>query len=105
MLGSMLNRDYNHPCVIAVMLFNETWGIDHNGQKASDGMTTNEWDSASVLQGKGTQSASVGRGYERQQRPYPADRSQHLPYVSEGVSELQRYRGRTERNTYPGSDQ
>ena len=39
----MLNRDYNHPCVIAVMLFNETWGIDHNGQKASDGMTTNEW--------------------------------------------------------------
>ena len=42
-LESMLNRDYNHPCVIAVMLFNETWGIDHNGQKASDGMTTNEW--------------------------------------------------------------
>ena len=42
-LENMLNRDYNHPSVIAVMLFNETWGIDHNGQKASDGMTTNEW--------------------------------------------------------------
>ena len=42
-LEQMLNRDYNHPSVIAVMLFNETWGINHNGGKANDGMTTNEW--------------------------------------------------------------
>ncbi|WP_343377334.1 LamG-like jellyroll fold domain-containing protein, partial [Ligaoa zhengdingensis] len=42
-LEAMLKRDYNHPSVIAIMLFNETWGINHNGPKADDGMTTHEW--------------------------------------------------------------
>ena len=42
-LEKMLDRNYNHPSIIAVMLFNETWGIDHNGRRANDGMTTNEW--------------------------------------------------------------
>ena len=48
-LEQMLDRNYNHPSVIAVMLFNETWGIQHseggwnNKFHASDGMTTDEW--------------------------------------------------------------
>lgn len=42
-LEDMLNRDYNHPSVIAVMLFNETWGIDYSKPAASDGMTTEQW--------------------------------------------------------------
>ena len=42
-LTDMLNRDYNHPSVIAVMLFNETWGIKKPGSVASDNMTTEEW--------------------------------------------------------------
>ncbi|WP_343274651.1 PA14 domain-containing protein, partial [Ligaoa zhengdingensis] len=42
-LESMIKRDYNHPSVIAVMLFNETWGISKPGLKASDGMTTEQW--------------------------------------------------------------
>ena len=42
-LADMLSRDYNHPSVIAVMLFNETWGIKKPGEKAADGMTTEEW--------------------------------------------------------------
>ena len=51
-LENMLNRDYNHPSVIAVMLFNETWGIDHNGQKASDGMTTTNGSSICTIRPK-----------------------------------------------------
>ena len=42
-LKDMLNRDYNHPSVMAVMLFNETWGINRPGNQASDGMTTQDW--------------------------------------------------------------
>lgn len=42
-LEDMLSRDYNHPSIIAVMLFNETWGIQKPGEKAADGMTTEEW--------------------------------------------------------------
>lgn len=48
-LEQMLDRNYNHPSVIAVMLFNETWGIQHseggwnNKLHGSDGMTTDEW--------------------------------------------------------------
>ena len=26
----MIERDFNHPSIIAVILFNETWGITHN---------------------------------------------------------------------------
>jgi hypothetical protein len=29
-LKSELERDYNHPSIIAIILFNETWGINHN---------------------------------------------------------------------------
>lgn len=42
-LKDMLNRDYNHPSVMAVMLFNETWGITRPGNQAADGMTTQDW--------------------------------------------------------------
>lgn len=42
-LDEVLIRDYNHPSIVAVMLFNETWGINHNGGKANDGYTTHEW--------------------------------------------------------------
>ena len=42
-LADMLNRDYNHPSVMAVMLFNETWGITRPGNQAADGMTTQDW--------------------------------------------------------------
>lgn len=42
-LEDMLNRDYNHPSVMAVMLFNETWGITRPGNQAADGMTTQDW--------------------------------------------------------------
>lgn len=42
-LTDTLNRDYNKPSVIAIILFNETWGISHTGPKAADGMTTHDW--------------------------------------------------------------
>lgn len=42
-LMDILRRDYNKPSVIAIILFNETWGITHTAPKASDGLTTNEW--------------------------------------------------------------
>lgn len=42
-LMDLLARDYNKPSVIAVMLFNETWGINHSAPKASDGLSTIEW--------------------------------------------------------------
>lgn len=42
-LDTVLIRDYNHPSIVAVMLFNETWGINHNGAKADDEYTTHEW--------------------------------------------------------------
>jgi len=29
-LEKMIERDFNHPCIIAIILFNETWGITHN---------------------------------------------------------------------------
>lgn len=29
-LEKMIERDFNHPSIIAVILFNETWGITHN---------------------------------------------------------------------------
>lgn len=42
-LEDLLERDYNHPSLISIHLFNETWGIDKPGLKASDGMTTELW--------------------------------------------------------------
>ena len=48
-LEDMIDRDYNHPSVVAIMLFNETWGLQdayQNGKRdvvASDGMSTAEW--------------------------------------------------------------
>ena len=42
-LLDVLARDYDKPSVIAIILFNETWGINHTAPRASDGMTTNEW--------------------------------------------------------------
>ncbi len=42
-LMDLLKRDYNKPSVIAIMLFNETWGIKHTAPKASDGLTTIDW--------------------------------------------------------------
>ena len=42
-LMDVLARDYNKPSVIAIILFNETWGITHTAPAASDGLTTNEW--------------------------------------------------------------
>lgn len=50
-LDSMMNMNYNHPSIVAVMLFNETWGLygayNDNGAnrhvKASDGMDTAQW--------------------------------------------------------------
>ena len=47
-LEATLDRDYNHPSVIAVMLFNETWGINYSSEavrnrKADDGMSTKDW--------------------------------------------------------------
>lgn len=50
-LETVMNMNYNHPSIISVMLFNETWGLnaayDNNGKnrlvKASDGMNTAEW--------------------------------------------------------------
>ena len=42
-MKTAITRDYNHPSIIAIILFNETWGINHNAPEADDGMTTNEW--------------------------------------------------------------
>lgn len=48
-LESMVNKNYNHPSIIAIMLFNETWGLQeayfNNKQKmkAADGLNTLEW--------------------------------------------------------------
>ncbi len=48
-LDSVLRLNYNYPSVVAVMLFNETWGLqdgywsDRGSIKASDGMDTFEW--------------------------------------------------------------
>ncbi|ROR27510.1 glycosyl hydrolase family 2 [Mobilisporobacter senegalensis] len=48
-LESMVNKNYNHPSIIAIMLFNETWGLQeayfNNKQevKARDGLNTLEW--------------------------------------------------------------
>ena len=42
-LMDVLKRDYNKPSVIAMILFNETWGIKHDAPKAADGMTTHDW--------------------------------------------------------------
>ena len=51
-LDAMMNMNYNHPSIVAVMLFNETWGLQkayfaQEGQKrdvkAADGKTTGEW--------------------------------------------------------------
>ncbi|MBQ4556205.1 MAG: hypothetical protein IJA60_00975 [Clostridia bacterium] len=38
-----IDRDYNRPSIVLMVLFNETWGIKHDAPKASDGMTTNAW--------------------------------------------------------------
>lgn len=48
-LDSMMNMNYNHPSIVAVMLFNETWGLQKayqqgkRGVTAADGMNTKEW--------------------------------------------------------------
>ncbi|MBQ8836555.1 MAG: hypothetical protein IJ002_03490 [Clostridia bacterium] len=42
-LMDLLKRDYNKPSVMAIMLFNETWGITHTAPVASDGLTTIDW--------------------------------------------------------------
>lgn len=48
-LDAMMNMNYNHPSIVAVMLFNETWGLQNayfNGKrdvKAADGKSTKEW--------------------------------------------------------------
>lgn len=50
-LEATMDRDYNHPSIVAVMLFNETWGLQsayfENGanrnRKADDGMSTADW--------------------------------------------------------------
>lgn len=48
-LEDMMNMNYNHPSIVAVMLFNETWGLQNayfNGKRdveAADGMSTGEW--------------------------------------------------------------
>lgn len=43
-----LSRDYNHPCVVQLTLFNEDWGINYTSLsqdqwKATDGLKTYEW--------------------------------------------------------------
>ena len=42
-METAIKRDYNHPSIIAIILFNETWGINHSAPAAADGMTTNQW--------------------------------------------------------------
>ncbi|MBQ9429387.1 MAG: hypothetical protein IJU41_07595, partial [Clostridia bacterium] len=42
-LADVIKRDYNKPSVIAMILFNETWGIKHDAPRAADGLTTHEW--------------------------------------------------------------
>lgn len=48
-LENMLNKEYNHPSIVAVMLFNETWGLQeayfNNKQNviAQDGLNTLDW--------------------------------------------------------------
>lgn len=48
-LEAMMNMNYNHPSIVAVMLFNETWGLQKaymDGKRdvvAADGMTTAQW--------------------------------------------------------------
>ena len=48
-LEAMMNMNYNHPSIVAVMLFNETWGLQDayfNGKrdvKAADGKSTKDW--------------------------------------------------------------
>ncbi len=48
-LEATIDRDYNHPSVVALMLFNETWGLQKAYQQgkrdvvAADGMSTAQW--------------------------------------------------------------
>ena len=49
-LDTAMNMNYNHPSIVAVMLFNETWGLqsayssdEARNRKADDGMSTAEW--------------------------------------------------------------
>lgn len=48
-LEAMMNMNYNHPSIVAVMLFNETWGLQNayfNGKRdvvAADGRSTKDW--------------------------------------------------------------
>ena len=48
-LEAMMNMNYNHPSIVAVMLFNETWGLQKAYQQgkrdvvAADGMSTAQW--------------------------------------------------------------
>ena len=49
-LESMMNMNYNHPSIVAVMLFNETWGLQDayasdaaRNVKAADGKSTKDW--------------------------------------------------------------
>lgn len=48
-LDAMMNMNYNHPSIVAVMLFNETWGLQKayfDGKRdvvAADGKSTKTW--------------------------------------------------------------
>ena len=49
-LEAAMNMNYNHPSIVAVMLFNETWGLQgaysseqNRNRRASDGKSTAEW--------------------------------------------------------------
>ena len=45
----MMQQNYNHPSIVAVMLFNETWGLQKayfDGKRdvvAADGKSTKDW--------------------------------------------------------------
>lgn len=42
-LLDVIDRDYNRPSIVLMVLFNETWGIQHDAPAVADGMTTHEW--------------------------------------------------------------
>lgn len=42
-LQSEMNRDYNHPSMIAIILFNETWGINYNAGTYNGQVSTVDW--------------------------------------------------------------
>lgn len=105
-LEQMLSRDYNHPSVIAVMLFNETWGINHNAPTASDGMSTDAWIAHMYDKAKSWNPNLLVEDMSacNQDHIQPTDLNTFHMYPK-GYQSSKNVVADFERNTYPGSNQ